>query len=45
MNSLVRGKPYDKDKETKEEPISNYKRSIRFRSTYMYVCSQSTKNN
>ena len=40
IDSLVRGEPYDK--EEKEEPIY---RSIRFRSTYMYVCSQSPKGN
>ncbi|KAG8487196.1 hypothetical protein CXB51_020850 [Gossypium anomalum] len=43
--SRLRGKLYDKDKETQEEPIYKFRRSIRFRSTYMYVCSQSTKNN
>lgn len=37
-HSLVGGESYDK--EEKEEPIY---RSIRFKSTYMYVCSQSAK--
>ena len=38
IDSLVRDEPYDKD--NKEEG-----RSICFRSTYMYVCSQSPKGN
>lgn len=37
-HSLVGGESYDK--EEKEEPIY---RSVRFKSTYMYVCSQSAK--
>lgn len=35
--SLVGGEPYEKE-ETKD-------RNIRFKSTYMYVCLQSTKSN